>query len=32
MLNKSIFVGFTVRELSKWLMYDFHYNFIYKQF
>ena len=28
MLNKSIFFGFTVLELSKWLMYDFHYNFI----
>ena len=32
MLNKSIYVGFTVFELGKWLMYDFHYNFIEKHF
>ena len=29
-LNKPIYVGFTVLELSKWLMHDFHYSFIKK--
>ena len=31
-LNKPILVGFTVLELSKWLRYDVHYNFIKKHF
>ena len=31
-LNKPIYVGFTVLELSKWLMHDFHDNIIKKHF
>ena len=32
MLDKPIYTRFTVLELSKWLMYDFHYSFIKKHF
>ena len=31
-LNKPIYLGFTVLELSKWEMYNFHYNFMKKKF
>ena len=31
-LNKPVHIGFTVLELSKWLMYDFYYSFIKEHF
>ena len=32
LLNKPICVGFIVLDLSKWNMYNFHYNFMKKNF
>lgn len=29
--DKPIYIGVTVLELSKWLMYDFYYNFLIKE-
>ena len=31
-LNKPIYVGFTVLEISKWEMWHFHYNFMIRKF
>ena len=31
-LSKPIYVGFTVLELSKWEMYNFHFNFMIRKF
>ena len=31
-LNKLIYVGYTVLEIRKWEMYNFHYNFMIRKF
>ena len=31
-LNKPIYLGFTVLEISKWEMYNFHYDFMIRKF